>query len=334
MPKHIPFFLSMMLVSTLAAGCSPSPRRMLEEYLEGRQAGESSREATSTAMDPCTQELSQWLDEAQPVDSTWNGSGQLQILATYAVSGDKINLVELPTVPAKYESWQQDDALQQLTWERITTIIPSSYRLGVTRFVLFSDGPAGALGAVEQPDQPGEWTIAVDIQDAQELPTLAATLIHETAHLFSLGPAQVETYLPLFEHPQDAALFAQGDAACETYFVHEGCSLPDSHLNQFFNSFWVGIYDEWSEIPRDEDFEARTRLLVKFHDRHADEFVSPYAATSPEEDLAESFLYFVLSSDPIGGSPAEDKIRFFQQFPGLVELRQQMRNSLCTLWEP
>jgi hypothetical protein len=307
---------------------------MLEEYLEGRQSGESSREATSTTMDQCAQELSQWLDETEPVDSTQNGSGQLQILATYVVSGDRINLVGLSSIPAKYESWQQDETLQQRTWEQITTIIPSSYRLGVTRFVLFSDGPAGALGAVEQPDQPGEWTIAVDIQDAQELSTLAATLIHETAHLFSLGPAQVETYLPLFKHPQDETLFAQGDAACETYFVHEGCSLPDSHLNQFFNSFWVGIYDEWSHIPRDEDFEARTRLLVKFHDRHADEFVSSYAATSPEEDLAESFLYFVLSTEPTGNSLAEKKILFFQQFSDLINLRQQMRNSLCSLWEP
>ena len=103
----------MILITTLAAGCSSSPRRMLEEYLEGRQAEESSREATSTTMDPCAQELSQWLDETEPVDSTQNGSGQLQILATYVVSGDRINLVGLSSIPAKYESWQQDETLQQ-----------------------------------------------------------------------------------------------------------------------------------------------------------------------------------------------------------------------------
>jgi hypothetical protein len=65
-----------------------------------------------------------------------------------------------------------------------------------------------------------------------------------------------------------------------------------------------------------------------------DEFVSSYAVTSPEEDLAESFLYFVLSPESAGERVAEEKMRFFQQFPDLVNLRQQMRTNLCTIWEP
>ena len=331
---RFPSWLIIGLAACLAAGCCPSSRAMLEDYLEGRQAVEATSQAPIPAQATCPQVLSGWLDESVPVDSDWKGSETIRVLATYSVSGDGITLLELPPVSSKWTTWQQDVSLHQQTWDRLTSIIPAAHREGVTRFLLFSDGPAGALGAVEQSSRPGEWTLAVDIQDAGDLPSLATTLIHETAHLVSLDDAQVEAYLPLFEHPEDATLFEQGDTACTTYFIHEGCSQPESYLNLFFEQFWGGIYGEWSTIRLDRDADSRLRWLADFHDRHADEFVSSYAAFSPEEDLAESFLYFVLGEESTGKPAADGKIRFFRQFPELVTLRQQLRLNLCTLWEP
>jgi hypothetical protein len=334
-PRHLLFLLVFLLAAALPAGCSPSPRVMVEKYLEGKQAKDTSATETSTEdKSSCPEALSVWLDETQETGRSSKGSGIFDVLAVYTVSGDSIALLELPSVTEKLVSWQQDEALHQQIWNHITQIIPTTYRENVTRLVFFSDGPEGSLGAVEQTSQPGEWTLAVDIQDGVELPTLAATLIHETAHLFSLGTTQVETNLPLFEHPEDGTLFDQGKAACDTYFIREGCSLPGSYLNLFFEQFWGDLYDEWTGIQLEEDIDSRTYQLTKLHSRHADEFVSTYAVTSPEEDLAESFLYFVLSADLTGASVADEKVSFFQQFPDLFNLRQQMRTNLCTIWEP
>lgn len=53
-----------------------------------------------------------------------------------------------------------------------------------------------------------------------------------------------------------------------------------------------------------------------------DDFVNDYAATNPEEDFAESFMYFVLYDWPEEDSVYlyDKKILFFTQFPELVEL--------------
>jgi hypothetical protein len=315
---HLLFLFAIILAAALPAGCSPSPRVIMEEYLEGKQAVETSTLGiTMVEISSCPEALSGWLDEGLVTSRSWLNNGDIHLLATYAVDGNSLTLLEIPIVPEKYETWQQDEALHQQTWNHITEIIPAAYRDSVTRFVLFSDGPASALGAVEQTSQPGEWTI-----------------IHETAHLLSLDTTQVETYLPLFEHPQNATLYEEGEAACGTYFIPEGCSLPDSYLNLFFEQFWTGIYVEWKDIQLVDEVDARQDLLTGLHDRHVDEFVSSYAVTSPEEDLAESFLYFVLSPESAGERVAEEKMRFFQQFPDLVNLRQQMRTNLCTIWEP
>jgi hypothetical protein len=58
--------------------------------------------------------------------------------------------------------------------------------------------------------------------------------------------------------------------------------------------------------------------------------VSDYSVTHPAEDIAESFAFFVLSPQPAGESIAEQKIRFFYEYPELIDLRAEILQNLCT----
>lgn len=59
----------------------------------------------------------------------------------------------------------------------------------------------------------------------------------------------------------------------------------------------------------------------------ADDFVTSYAATNATEDLAESFVYFVKHDKPTQTGERYDKVRFFYEYPKLINLRTQLRAS-------
>lgn len=73
------------------------------------------------------------------------------------------------------------------------------------------------------------------------------------------------------------------------------------------------------------------KALAKFYKENRDKFVTEYAATNLDEDMAESFTLFILEPKPSGVSIAEEKILFFYDFPELVELRREIAQSICDM---
>ena len=263
------------------------------------------------------------------------GGGELQsevTLADYTVSGDEIGSPVFPVMALDpgMEAYQEDVASQQKIWQFVTDVIPADRRAEISRFVLFTDGPGNALGTVEQADDdPHLWKFELDMVDAAYFPDFSSTVIHEFAHLLSLNDSQVVTDMELFDNPDDEQTYEADAAACGTYFVSEGCSRPDSYMALFFERFWPDLYDEWTAINVIEDDARREARLSDFYQEYADQFVSEYAATSPEEDLAESFLYFIFSPQPSRNTVSAQKIRFFYEFPELVALRDRILPNLC-----
>ena len=68
--------------------------------------------------------------------------------------------------------------------------------------------------------------------------------------------SQVPPDLKVFEYPESDLIYNQEVAACPDYFPGEGCSLPGSYINTFYNHFWVGLYDEWQVI---DNIQSDTR---------------------------------------------------------------------------
>lgn len=59
-------------------------------------------------------------------------------------------------------------------------------------------------------------------------------------------------------------------------------------------------------------------------------FVSEYATSSPEEDIAESFAFYVLGSNFSDTNIKEQKMNIWNTYPELVTIRREMRNVLTS----
>lgn len=252
-------------------------------------------------------------------------------LVTYRVEGNQIVQPELAPVTDEMVDYQSDTETHQKIWVYFARLIPAEQRSYLTQFVVFTDGPEEVLAFVTQDvADPTQWVLAVDIADSANVEELTFTLIHEFAHLLTLNDAQVPVNPDLLLEPDNEALYEEAAAACPVYFPGEGCSEPTSYINAFYERFWVDIYDEWLEINFIEDEEEYAIALEEFYLAREADFVSDYAATSPEEDIAESFATFVLTPKPKGRSLADKKVAFFYDYPELVTLRAEMSGRILS----
>ena len=90
----------------------------------------------------------------------------------------------------------------------------------------------------------------------------------------------------------------------------------DGFLYKFVERFYKNIY-------ADTDWESKD-----LYTERPDEFVSIEAAQSREIDLQSCFVAFVTEDKPLGNSIAEQKIRFFYDFPELVQIRENLRTNI------
>ena len=251
-------------------------------------------------------------------------------LVTYVVSGNEIQDPYYEDVPASLQDEQDDTDAHQQIWDYFAALIPLEYRSMLAEFSIMTDGTDNILAAVAQTyDDPNLWGLEVDIADTSDYYYLSFTLVHEFAHLFTLGPDQVPPSIAIFNNPEDNDLYLQESSACTTFFPGEGCANPDSYMNAFYQEFWTGIYDEWNEINLIEDEDQYYEALDDFYYKYEDQFLTDYSVTHPAEDIAEAFGFFVFAEQPDGDTIAEQKILFFYQYPELVQLRSEILSNLC-----
>lgn len=247
------------------------------------------------------------------------------VLVTYSVNGNSISSPSYESVSANLESYQNDTATQEMIWNYYAAMIPADARDMVVGYKVISDGQGGSLALVEQsPNDPAEWILNVDIADTNDLRDLTYTLIHEYGHLLTLNETQIDISEDVFYNPDDDDIYYAAEESCTTYFPGEGCAKSASYIYLFYDAFWSGIYDEWSETQYIEDDDAYYEALDNFYYKYEDQFVTDYAATNVGEDIAESWTFFVISEKPSGSTIAEQKILFFYQFPELVALREEI----------
>lgn len=259
--------------------------------------------------------LGEYLSGDEDVEEEGVTTSEAAII-TYEVQGNKIINPEPGAVTADLRAYQDDAAAHERVWVLFANLIPANQRNYISKFALYTDGPDEVLAYVEpDPDDPSRWVLSIDIVDAQNADELIYTLVHEYAHILTLNETQVAFDNEIFTEPDDETLYEEAEASCPNYFPGEGCSLNDSYINVFFDTFWTDIYDEWLESDSESD---------EFYLNHEDEFVTDYAATNPAEDIAESFMSFVLEPKPAGDTIAEEKVLFFYEYPELVELRAEI----------
>ena len=254
-------------------------------------------------------------------------------LATYTVIGEKITDPVFQTVLDEYTTQQNDLETQKEIWDYFASLIPEQKREMITNYSILTDGKDNVLAAVAQTRaDPRKWVLEVDIADAKDHANLTFTMIHEFGHLLTLNSDQVPPDVNVFHNPGNEEVFRQEAAMCSNYFTSEGCSQPNSYINQFYRQFWGDIYPEWSQIDHIDDVVLYYEKMNEFYKQHADRFVSEYASTNPVEDIAETWVHFVLAPKPTRDTVADQKVLFFYEHPELVQLRTEILSRLCAVY--
>lgn len=211
-------------------------------------------------------------------------------------------------------------------WAHIQDILPNSLLdKYIVSFKLFSDGADEDLGGLAPLDRFNQtWEMDIDTTDfnLKNLDSLhilqyTHTIIHEFGHLLTLNPTQVTITNDKW---QDDSL---------GYLTQEGYANKDGYLGLFVKTFWKEqLLDEWDNIQRTKIESIKVNRLYDFYLNHQSEFVSDYAAESPEEDIAESWTYFILAEKPKGTEIRHQKVLFFYDFVELTDYRKEIREKL------
>jgi hypothetical protein len=249
----------------------------------------------------CVDKVSGFLQSKGTVGSPPKSSSRLGgpnntvILTIYQINGDQISSpVNQPNIPKEYLPYQNDTASHNKIWNYYAAVIPADQRQRLTEFIIFTDGVGGILASVSQdPNNPSQWALMVDILDATNPRDLTYTLLHEFGHLLTLNDSQITPDPAVMNNPSDQQQYLKDSAACPQFFASNGCSKPDSYMNLFFQKFWVKIFPQWQKINNEQNQQNYMGLLGRFYFTYQSQFVSEYAVTSPEEDMAETWAKYI-----------------------------------------
>jgi hypothetical protein len=191
----------------------------------------------------------------------------------------------------------------QEVWDQVHALVPKEILQNyLDSFQVFADKNEETIAFTNTADDNDSlWKFGVNIPifNLEDEKEKKVTLIHELGHIITLNNKQIAQIKK---------------EECKTYYSDDGCSGENSYLNLFVKQFW-----HVKEEPKDNNTE----------DADEASFVDAYAATNPEEDLAETFAYFVVQPKATGTLIKDQKLNFFYQFPELVKMREQMRAQLA-----
>lgn len=193
----------------------------------------------------------------------------------------------------------------------------------IVSFALMSDGIDGDLATVFLKDEKSnkDWVISIDPADTdlnnhneEYIDSYLDTFVHEFAHIISLNYNQV--------NPVENSNY-------KGYVNEEGYARKNSYIDLFFTRFWQGkIWQDWDTAYNYASDEERSLAIEELYHNNINNFVTGYAAENPEEDFAETFMFFVLKDKPLGYDTKEQKILFFYQFPEFVRYRNHIRKQI------
>lgn len=222
-----------------------------------------------------------------------------------AISSYNINNM---TIEENFNSEQEE-----IAWELVSTIFPDDYEKQLTKINFESDGYGETMAYVDSENENlRDWNITLDPDDftyedgSFNYDELSQTIIHELFHIISLNYDQ----------------FSESDDDT-SYLVAEGRLKKLSYLNSFYKNFWENKYSDLVDIEN-VDENTYEFLWIKYKN----EFVSDYAMTNPEEDIAESFRIFVNEKKPNDQSIKSQKILFFYKYPELIKIRNDIRKAI------
>lgn len=188
-------------------------------------------------------------------------------------------------------------ALDRQLWNRFVALAGNTFvSTHLQEFRIYADADAEYDAFSERDTERGKWILAVnvyklDMTEKNAWQEMDQLFIHEIGHMI----------------------------------VDESPDMFDTFVATFWNARDLAYADSVEALSYGN---TRNMVIEKYFNAHPSDFVSEYAATSPLEDIVESFTYFVLDGPRTGKTEKESKINFFYNYPKLKEMRSQLQNSL------
>jgi hypothetical protein len=257
------------------------------------------------------QQIALLLDELQIQEGMTETISQLEKEHFSSISSDDVIVTYLVSNASDIENITNDTYRQYFS--RVLALMPQEYSEQITQFTVFSgdyqfDAYVETVAPLHQ-----EWQYAIhkDMIGHIESPASTELILHELAHIIS--------YEEIIGIPKPAV------QTCVGYFDLSGCPLKNSFLYQFASTFWSDADIDRALLFR----ENKTSLNEMYHyyQNNQAKFVTDYAVSSPEEDFAETFVYFVLNL-PVNGGIVEQKINFFQQSSKLRTIKIEIIDNV------
>jgi len=242
----------------------------------------------------------------------------LETKGKWTVDGSKLK--EIIKQPVENNSLYVQN--METYWKQIYEVLPKEIMdKYVKELELITDGKENTLAGVKATDESNSsWNFGIDPADLPkgkitENPDFMHTLIHEFGHIVTLNNTQIEP---------SAADYQIGD---DRYLTMEGLAFKKSYINQFVQKFWYkdNRIDTWDEIQNIRNESHRLDHITTFYLNNKSAFFTEYAAESPEEDIAESWTFFILKEKPKNDhTELNKKILFFYQYEELVQMRSEI----------
>lgn len=214
-------------------------------------------------------------------------------------------------------------------WNSFSNVVPFKLTQKIDKMILIDEHDAIAAGVAR--NYAGDIDNFVLIVNQKELDNNEISKIHsihEAAHIFTLGSDQVvfdQTTYDTFTKAEFEKRYEEAELKCKTYFALGGCANQGSYIYKFYDQFWSNKAEDYNEARDSESEDVRKEFYLKYNN----EFISEYSMFSPEEDIAESFLFFVLFDKPKDmTSTVAQKVGFFYKYPDAVRLRNEIREKL------
>ena len=215
--------------------------------------------------------------------------------STEAVRYDDRSLVLLASYPANAGRLAEPaSGRHEELWALAAATLPDDAVGDIRQLNVVTDGRNGTLAMVHRSSLDTKtWVLSMD--PAEDDDVIVSTLIHEYAHMLTL-------------RSEDLRSAAASRSGCDGVRMEIGCARTGSVLADWHDTFWAGM---------DEPARPDSR------------FVSHYAATSVHEDLAESFLSWVIDDVARTTPGVEARFAFFEARPELVEARSAILAKLA-----
>jgi hypothetical protein len=218
----------------------------------------------------------------------------------------------------RYEIAKESDAKNSMNLEhlqylkRVYEVFPDEYDDKLREFIVFEEagGDFGAFVETIPPDHEN-WSFAIsaDLLGREKTVSNTELIVHELAHIIS--------YESIAEVPLPS------NASCHEYFKTRGCPKDNSYLSVFVDEFW-SVSDLGRALTLRITPDAIDRV-DEYFESNEDQYVSGYAALSPEEDFAESFAQYVMARGPQTNTAASKKVWWFDQHTQLQDIRRYIR---------